>query len=49
LVDSKINKKENPDEIVEKILENVVAESLDGDDGHDNMTAILVLFQENGK
>jgi hypothetical protein len=44
-----MNKKENPDQIVEGILENVVAESLDGDDGHDNMTAILVLVQENGQ
>jgi hypothetical protein len=44
-----MNKKENPDNIVEEILENVVAESLDGDDGHDNMTAILVLVQENGQ
>ena len=42
-----MNKKENPDKIVEGILGEVVAESLDGDDGHDNMTAILVMVQEN--
>jgi serine/threonine protein phosphatase PrpC len=43
LVHEKVENKENPDEIVEGILDNVVAESLDGDDGHDNMTVILVL------
>lgn len=45
MVSEKIHKKESPDVIVEGILDSVVAESLEGEDGHDNMTAVLVVFQ----